>query len=89
VKTDAAFQDEGVREAFAAGRSHRESYRSSIDGQWCLTSYVREPATGWVVGSACPVDLATAPMKASRAFHNTLTVLVSGISLLLMMTWRC
>lgn len=78
-------QDVGVRQALTRGASRQESYRSLADGRPCLASYVRESATGWVVSSACPLSLATAPMKAAMALHNTLTALVVGLSLLLLL----
>jgi serine phosphatase RsbU (regulator of sigma subunit) len=56
--------DPGVQQALRTGESHRESYRSPVDHQWCLGHYLREANTGWVVGSSCPTDIAMAPLRA-------------------------
>jgi serine phosphatase RsbU (regulator of sigma subunit)/HAMP domain-containing protein len=56
-----------VREALVTGQSRQEGFRSRVDGRWCLGSYKRVDPIGWVVGSACPTELAMAPVRAALA----------------------
>jgi serine phosphatase RsbU (regulator of sigma subunit) len=82
-------RDTGVQEALAHGESRREGYRSHVDGQSCLASYTLQRATGWVVGSSCPMELAMAPVHAALvADYQQITAALAGSLALICVFWR-
>jgi serine phosphatase RsbU (regulator of sigma subunit) len=74
-------QDAGVQEALTSGSSRREGYRSPVDGEWCLASYVRHQHTGWVVGSTCPIEFAMAPVRTALIFDAVQIAAAFAVSL--------
>jgi serine phosphatase RsbU (regulator of sigma subunit) len=76
-------RDVGVQEALLHGESRREGYRSKVDGQRCLASYTLQRSTGWVVGSACPMDQAMAPVRTALVAECSQIAVALVVSLLL------